>query len=283
MIRRTVHRTRDGARRATSGARPLPEFAIIGAQKSGTTSLYNYLAAGPGVLPSFTPETHFFDVWYDRGEGWYRSRFPTTASRAAASRSGGHAAITGENSPFYMVHPLVPGRMRATLPDVRLIVLLREPVDRAVSAHNHNRGLGIETATFEEAIDRELRIWEEIQRLANDPEAAERDPEKTLTVLRRFTYLTRGQYADQLERWFAEFPRERFLIMGSRDLFVDPGGTLARACGFLGIPAHALSEYEAMRAAKYADIDPALRTRLTEHFAPHNERLAALLGGQPNW
>jgi hypothetical protein len=261
----------------------LPEFAIIGAQKAGTTSLFSYLTAGPGVLRSFTPETHFFDVWYDRGAGWYRSQFPTRALRAVAGRRAGHPAIAGENSPFYLLHPIGPARRRATLPDARLIVVLREPVDRAVSAHNHNRGLGIETATFEEAIERELGMRDEIQRLANDPEAAAREPEKTATVLRRLTYLTRGHYADQLERWFAAFPREHFLILGSGDLFADPAGALARACAFLGIPAHTLDEYVAMRAGTYADISTALRAQLDGHFAPHNERLAALLGGLPNW
>ncbi len=263
-------------------ARPLPAFAIIGAQKSGTTSLYSYLTAAPGILPSREQEVHFFDMAYERGAGWYRGRFPTAAELWRAGRRAGYTAIAGETSPFYLLHPAAPRRMRAVLPEARLIVLLREPVDRAVSAHNHNSAfLGIEWASFEEAIAREFATWDKLDSML---QGSGTSLTKTDTVrLRQTAYLHRGHYAQQLERWFAEFPRDQFLIMGSGELSADPGGALARTCDFLGVPAHDLGHYPRRRAAQYDDIAPDLRACLAEHFAPHNERLFELLGTELDW
>ncbi len=127
---------------ASSGA---PAFVIVGAQRGGTTSLYRYLAAHPGVLPASRKELHYFTNRHDRGPDWYRSQFPPTPP----------GTITGESTPYYLFHPHAPRRLHAFAPDVKLIVLLRNPVDRAYSHYQLQVRRRHETLPFEEAIARE--------------------------------------------------------------------------------------------------------------------------------
>jgi hypothetical protein len=240
---------------------------VIGAQKSGTSSLYNYLTAHPAVIRAATKEVHYFDLHFQRGPDWYRSHFPTRLALARLGRRLGLDGITGEASPYYLFHPLVPARLRALLPDARLIVVLRDPVERAVSHHNHELADGFETLTLREAIEAEpLRLNGGLG-----------------FSHQHHSYLSRGRYAEQLERWFALFAHDRFLIVDSGELFADPGGVSARALAFLGLPAHDLPRYEVAGARPHTDIDPELRRRLYEYFAPHNRRLWELLGRSFEW
>ena len=111
--------------------RPLPDFLILGAQKAGTTSLHRYLEQHHAVLPPSTKEVHYFDVQWWRGEKWYRSNFPTARHRRARRLPDGRPAISGESSPYYLAHPLVPARVKQTIPAVPMIVILRDPIERA--------------------------------------------------------------------------------------------------------------------------------------------------------
>ena len=126
-------------RRRTSRLRILPRYLIIGAQKSGTTTLYEYLNQHPAVARSFIQEVHFFDLNFARGLEWYRAHFPTYLRREYVRSRRRMELITGEASAYYLFHPLVCARVRETLPDVRLIVVLRDPVERAWA---HYRGTG---------------------------------------------------------------------------------------------------------------------------------------------
>jgi hypothetical protein len=258
--------------------RVLPQFLIIGAQKGGTSSLYNYLTAHPAVVRAATKEIHYFDINHHRGPGWYRGHFPTRRRMAQLDRRLGVPAMTGEASPYYLFHPRVPERVRALLPDARLIVLLRDPVERAVSHHNHELIDGFETLDLAAAIEAEpRRLAGEAQRLAcGDGRAASFSHQHQ-------GYLSRGRYAEQLERWFGVFARERFFIADSRELFEDPAGLTARALAFLGLPEHELPGYDVAGARPHAELDLELRQRLREYFAPHNQRLYALLGMDFGW
>src|SRR2546423_14798695 len=146
--------------RATSFARPLPSFLILGAQKAGTTALYAYLRWHPGVTGPAWKEVSYFDRHYRRGVHWYRGHFPL--------RPGDR--LVGEARPGDPLHPLPPERVRATVPDAKLIALLRDPVDRALSHYHHEVALGREPPTFEEAIEAEPeRTRGEEERLARVP------------------------------------------------------------------------------------------------------------------
>ena len=197
-------------RRATSPLRALPDFLIIGAQRAGSSSLFAYVCAHPSVAEPTHKEIHFFDNNWFRGLDWYRRYFPLRA------RMGGR--ITGEASPYYLFHPAAAGRVAETLPDVRLIAVLRDPVERAYSAYQLARRQGHETLEFEEALARE------VERLAGEEERILADPRYASVAHRRFSYRTRGLYAEQLERWYERFPREQLLVVRSEDLFAEPGG-----------------------------------------------------------
>jgi sulfotransferase family protein len=265
-----------GYARATSGDRLLPDYLIIGTQRGGTTSLYKYLVQHPSLAHAMTKELRFFDLNYQRGVGWYRSRFPTRTYRRLV-RSRGGELVVGEGSPDYLFHPLVPRRVRGVLPHVKLIVLLRDPVDRAVSHYWHQFKRGHETLSFEDAIQAEPA------RLAGELEKIVANPGYVSAEWHHHSYLSRGRYANQLEAWFELFPREQFLIEQSEEFFARPALVYGRVLEFLGVPPVDLPQYETFNAFRSGEIDPGLRARLAEGFEPDNHRLYALLGRSFGW
>lgn len=123
--------------RIDSGAHLLPDYLIIGTQRGGTSSLYNYLVQHPAVGRALTKELRFFDRYYGKGVDWYRSCLPSAASRERLRGRSGLDLVVGEASPDYLFSPHAPGRVRQLLPDVKLIVLPRDPVERAWSGYQH--------------------------------------------------------------------------------------------------------------------------------------------------
>jgi hypothetical protein len=280
-------RPRRRFRLATKHFRILPSFLIIGAQRAGTTSLYHYLSAHPEVDRStsgidgaaWNKELHFFDDRFDRGPTWYRAAFPLASTRKLAELRG-RQLISGEATPYYLLHPLVPERVARTLPDVRLIALLREPVERAYSHYQLMRRERREPLSFPEAIAAEEK------RLAGEEERILADPSYRSRKHRNFSYVTRGLYADQLERWFEHFPRGQLLVLRAEDLLAQPAETYAEVLEFLGLARHSLEDFVRHNRPETpapAPIEPELRARLQERFAEPNARLAALLGRDFGW
>lgn len=266
--------------------RLLPDFIIIGAAKSGTTSLYGALTDHPFVMPCTTSdphfqntkEIHFFSSGFQRGEDWYRSHFPLESERREFEAEHGRPFLTGEASPSYILSHRAPGRIRKVLPHVKLLAVLRNPVDRAYSQFQMSRRQGLEPLeSFKEATAaEEERLGPELARLAADRRYHSPD-------LGAYSYLARGRYAEQLERWLELFPREQFLFLKAEDLFADPASALATACDFLGLPQHRPEEVSRLNAAEYAAIAPEVRAELAEYFRPHNERLYELVGIDFGW
>lgn len=248
-------------RRLTAASRLKPGFLIIGAQKSGTRVLFQYLLKHPLLLRPIENEVHYFDFKYHRGPGWYRSRFPR-------KRPG--AWMTGESSPSYMLHPLAPGRAAAFDPDSKLIAILRDPVERALSQHAMSTRKGRESLSFEHAVEAEP------ERLSGFEEALAGARANWHGSARVHSYLRRGHYAEQLKAWLAHFPRENLLVLRTEDLWTDGDRTLNRAFAFLGLPPHRLPIPEYTGQRRYT-IDPALRKRLERYFADDQARLKALL------
>jgi hypothetical protein len=254
--------------RLTAGARPLPGFLILGAQKAGTTALFAYLREHPAVTGPAWKEVSFFDRHYARGLRWYRGNFPVR-----------RAAVVGEASPSYLFHPLAPARVRAAIPDARLIALLRNPVDRAHSHYQHEVALGRETLSFEDALDAEaVRLAGEVERLVSDPGYFSH-------AWWNYTYASRGLYAEQLERWLAHFAREQLLVLFTDELAADPAETYGRVLDFLRVAPHELASYPRIFEREYEPMRPATRERLEVDFAAPNRRLAELLGRAlpPGW
>src|SRR6266540_3594706 len=163
FAKRPLRRLRADYRQLTSGFRGLPSVLIIGAQRSGTTSLFNYLTQHPDVLPPLGKEIHYFDFHYARGVDYYRGRFPYSHRL----RNG---ALTLDATPYYLMHPLVPQRAARLLPDVKLIAVLRNPISRALSHYQHEVRGGREPLSFVEALDKEAeRLAGEEERLREEP------------------------------------------------------------------------------------------------------------------
>lgn len=254
----------------TSPWRMLPGFLIVGAQRCGTTSLFKALIQHPSVRRPFGRKgVHYFDVDYGRGMGWYRSHFPLSQP--------GSRSVTGESSPYYMFHPLAPARIASDLPGVRLIVALRDPVERAYSAHAHAIARGFETEPFERAIELEA------SRLAGAEAQLRDNPGMQNHAHRHQAYLTRGQYVDQLERLERAVGRDRMHVVDSAVFFAEPAAAFGQLTSYLGLPTCASVRFGQHNARPRLDMPLSLRARLDEHFLPYDGRLAAWLGCTPSW
>jgi hypothetical protein len=271
-LRRDLVQVRHAWRARTSRMRRLPDVLIIGTQRGGTSSLYKYLGAHPSVAPSLRKETQYFTRRYGMGVAWYRVNFPLTIRGNV---------LTFEATPDYLFFPQAAARAAALVPDAKIIVLLRDPVQRAFSHHRYAMRLGIETLPFPEAIDVESG------RLEPDIEAMTDDPSFDPKAFRNFSYVSRGFYADQLERWFEWYPRDRFLFIKSEAFFADPSSTYGAVLDFLGLrqwrPRTFVNQSHPRGQTMSADLDDATRARLMRVFEPHNRRLADLLGPAFTW
>jgi hypothetical protein len=258
--------------RWTSAARPLPDFVVIGGQRCGTGSLYDHLTSHPQVVGPRIKEVHYFDLNYLRGASWYRGHFP-----AQLGDNGRARPLAGESTPYYLYHPHCPARLASLLPRCKLVALLRNPVDRAISHYHHEVARRRETLPIEEAFGREEeRVRGEVQRM-------EHDPSYQSEAHQRWSYLSRGIYVDQLERWHRHFPAEQLLVLRSEDLFTDPARRFRDVLEFLELPAHEPSDFRVRNAREYAAEGDETRSFLRDYFAPHNERLSRYLGRDLGW
>jgi hypothetical protein len=274
----------------TSPFRLLPDFIIIGVQKGGTTSLYNYLIQHPCVASAFAKEVHFFDNHtpahnYGKGMAWYRSHFEYGGYKLYKKLVYGQNLITGEGSPDYIFDTHAPQRIAARMPPVKLIALLRNPIDRAYSHYLHNvkasnsYDVGREDLSFEEAIDREE------DRLHGEKEKLLQDESYFSYNYMHYSYLSRGMYADQLKTWFDLFPKEQILVVSSEDFFANPSHIFQQVLDFLKLPAWHLTQYSSYnsRNKDTVGINPATREHLVDYFKPHNQRLYQLLDLKFDW
>jgi hypothetical protein len=242
-----------------------PEYLIIGAQKAGTTSLHAWLAEHPRVRIPRVKELHFFDHRPHGELSDYVCEFP--------DRPDG--VLSGEATPYYLFHPLVPARVQRALPDIRLIVMLRDPVERAISHHNHETELGHEVLDLRTALAREET------RLAGAEDQLRSSGR--CFAHQHYSYVSRGLYLEQLERWWQVYDRSRIHVCLSEQLFADPRGELARICVFLGLEPHAPAALRPRNVRPHdaapADVVAALR----ERFAEPNRRLAEALDRDLGW
>jgi hypothetical protein len=224
-----LHGTQQAAR-PTAPWRALPDFLIVGAQRSGTTTLYRLLADHPSVrFPRLTKGVHWFDVDYHRSPSWYRSAFPLQAALEHDARATGEPVVVGEAAPYYGFHPFAPARIAEQLPEVRLVMILRDPVTRAWSQFHHERARG-----FEPLVDFGAALAAEEARLAGAEQVLAGRPGHHLAHQHQ-SYVARGRYAEQIQRLWAAVGRERVLVLYTEHLERDPGPTLDTLHDFLGI------------------------------------------------
>lgn len=280
-VRRSLVKARLAARTRTAPLRTLPDVLIIGAQRSGTSSLYKYLGRHPNVAPSLRKEIEYFSVDYPEGEQWYRAHFPLAARRRMAAAAG-RPFVTFEATPDYLFDPRAAQRAHDLVPGAKLIAMLRDPAERAVSHYHHSVRNGLED------LDLETALRSEDDRLEGEIERALADPAYPALALRRHSYVARGRYAEQLDRWLRHYPADRMLVLRSGDLFSRPETTFDRILAFLGLPSWHPPEFRNYSYVNALDGDypapPApVRAYLEERFREPNERLVAMLGEEFRW
>jgi len=241
--------------RLTWWARQDPKFMIIGAGKSGTTSLEKYVTQHPRIKPTIVKEIHYFDYQFDHGYFWYRSHFPLKRSDQ----------IAGDFTPSYLDYPKSPQRIFEKYPNMKFVVILRNPVDRAFSQYQHTKRRGWESLDFEKAIDAESsRIKQNVE------------------YYKRYSYLARGLYFEQLKLWFSYFPQDHFLILEYSEL-LDIDKISNKIFKFLNLePFHNING-EKFNVGNYSHLEEKTRNNLMAYFKSHNNNLFKLLNHEFDW
>jgi hypothetical protein len=247
--------------REDQATRQAPDFLIVGAMKGGTTSLFRYLTQHPRILPPVKKEVHFFDKRLSHGRDWYDAHFMPRSS---------DKFITGESSPSYFLGGIAE-HVKEHCGAAKYIVLLRDPVQRAISHYNHSLRLGLEHRGFGETIDHELDVLSRGMPFELKPD--ELPP----------TYLWYGLYAHHLRHWLKRFPREQLLILRSEDMFDDPRRIVHETCRFLEIDPIELPEYPNANPGAALDDGRDVEAKLVAFFEPRNRELQELRGDHFTW
>ena len=246
-----------------------PHFMIIGVGKCGTTSLSNYMDKHPQIILSIQKEIRFFDnltvFKHELGKNWYLAHFPPIASDKNL--------LTGEATPWYFSNSHVPARIYHLFPNVKTILIFRNPVDRALSHYHSYVVAGIESRSFEEVVRSEIKILKDIA----DPTERTKswNPEKSC--------IATGIYIGFLEKWMSVFPKENFLILNHEDLKNNPEMVMNQIFDFLGVSSYKMTNYKKHNARSYSPMNDDARLILSEFYKPHNQKLEEFLDTKLNW
>ncbi|MEM9562940.1 MAG: sulfotransferase domain-containing protein [Actinomycetota bacterium] len=263
---------------ATWEQRVLPDLILAGVQRSGTTALFEALYRLPNVeRPRRGKGSHYFSYNYDRGWEWFQSQFPTEAwARSVESRTG-RPLFTFDACPYYLFHPFAVERMAQALPDVKVMVMLRDPVRRAESHYHHSVSHGHEDLPFTEALAAEH------ERMAGEIDRMEQDWSYWSHHHEHHSYLAKGLYAEQLQRLFRHYDRERVMVVPSEEFYRRPDRVLGDVTDWLGLDPVTLDTGDDRNGHAYRSMDHEMRARLIELYREPNERLYALLGRRFDW
>jgi len=246
----------------------LPDFIILGAQKCGTSSLYSYLSYHPQVIPASRKKVHFFDNNFDKGAQWYRKHFPSVVRMVSGEY------ITGEASPYYLYHPRVARRISNVVPDAKLIILLRDPVDRAISHYWHEvTYCEAEELPMKEAIEREEK------RLEGEEERLLSEKDYYSFKHQHFSYLSRGKYISQIERFREHFDDESILIIKSERFFEETQNVYDDVTDLLNIDRYIIDVAETKMEGEYKrDTPQSIRSSLEEYYSEQKDQIEEELG-----
>ena len=262
-------------RHATARFRGLANCSIVGAQKAGSSSLYYYLNQHPQVKETFGKELHYFDGslidgldTYKKGKPWYQAHFPLNHTLKKGD-------ICLDASPLYLFHPLVAERIHQLIPDCKIIMLLRNPVERAISHYFHVKKLGGETLSIEAALAQENKRLAGAIQTKNYKDAD----------FRKYSYQARGLYWQQIQQYLKFFKREQILIINSDDFFQQTPQVLNRIFEFLAIdPDYAIADLQAKNiGSKKEHVSSEVYQRLSEYYRQPNEALFNGIGERFDW
>ena len=274
-LRQAAH----GAKAAATGSsRVLPDFVIVGAQKAGTTSLFHYLQQHPQIATPSSKEVHYFDYNYHRGENWYRGHFQLTTDKAAQVAESDESVLNFEASPYYMYHPHAIERMKADLPGVKAIAMLRDPVARTFSHYWHEHNKDQDDLSLEQA------ILQEPARLAGEVDKMRADEGYRSYAHQHFSYVDRSRYGVQVQRLYDVLGAQNVCLVKSEAFFTDPAAETEKVFDFLGLDAAAGIDYAAQNVGSYGDRIPPETVAMLKDLLAEDYALLRRLGGmQFDW
>jgi hypothetical protein len=243
-----------------------PDFLVIGAAKSGTSQLIHCLYQHPMIVGTKGGvEVHYFTLNYSMGVEWYQSKFE---KRRFPNQ------LIGEKSPSYLSFPIAAQRAHDHFPNLKIIMILRNPIDRSYSFYQMRKRSRQEPLdTFEKALNSELeRTHLQTYGLPVNQSREEMDP------YRCFGYVSRSIYIYQVDAWLQFFPFTQILVIDSKDLQNNPDQTLNQVYAFLGLPEFHGHVMQPNLVNTYEPMDPETRKRLSIFFEPYNQALEQLWG-----
>lgn len=271
-------------RNLTRHSRLLPDAIIVGNNKSASNTVFYNLIEHPQIKGSSRRENRFFDANYWRGVNWYRSYFPTKSSKKKFEKNNSKMIIL-DSSPTAYLHPFAAQRVKKLLPNAKLIILFRNPVEHAYSLWFHRFRTKVESETFENCILHDQERFEETEKKWRNDEVREHTWKNL-----RLSYVSDGLYFNHIEKWFSLFPKENFHCVNIDDLAKEPIVVLNKICTFLNLPEYHFDNYtkknvnkEDKRKPTYPPMNPETRKKLVEFYKPHNEKLESFLNMKFNW
>ena len=258
--------------RLTAKKRTTPDFIIAGTPRGGTTSLFQYLSLHPNIFPPLRKEVKYFDSFYFLGKIWYQAHFPY--KRKIRENKG----ITGEATPNYLMHPVAMKRIASEIPDIKIILLLRNPIDRAYSHYKLTVKSGEEPLSFEEALAAEP------DRLRGESEKIAKDLYYSQGNWIKYSYLSRGHYIEQVPQVFELFNKSQILILRSEDFYSNTNEIYQQVLQFLGVKTWRPEKFQIFKpSTTKSRMSKETRKMLVDHFEPYNHRLYEYLNRDFEW
>ena len=266
----------DPFRQLTGNIRTLPNFIFFGGTRSGVMTLTKYVEDHPCV--ETVRNIHFFEYTYSNKIEWYKRHFPTSIYKNFFKLRHNQELLVGESTGTYFFHEQVPKRIKKHLPDVKLILMLKNPITSSYSRYNHYRNQGLEPCSFDDVIDMEMK---RINISQNNNKLQINNPDLSHYIT--CNYLRHGHYAEMLKKWLEEFPREQILILTNDEFNSRMDETLTKTFEFLELPDFHVKNKIAHNVGKYKKMNETTKQKLIDYFRPYNEDLYKILGKDLNW
>ena len=258
----------------TGSIRVLPDFLVIGAKRCGTTSLFYHLPEHPCISKSPHDNMGFFNDNFHLGINWYKSFFPTIFTRNKIKSKFGNC-LTFDVTTTYMEEESTANNVYQTKPNMKIIVILRNPVDRAYSQYHLNLREKAEKRSFEDAMEENMNEL--------NKESYERYEIKPKFSVEENNYLKKGLYAQQLRHWLNIFPMESMLILSTEEFESNQQVIYNKIFEFLNISQFEVKNTEKMEKGSYPQMKSETRSLLLDYFRSHNNELFKLINKKFDW
>jgi len=244
-----------------------PDFLIIGCQKCGTTSIYNYLIQHPKILSAYKKEVKYFNLNFQKSLSWYKSHFPLQKK----------GYISGEATPDYIIYESAAQQISNLFPSVKLLVIMRNPVERTISHYNFNVQRGVEKLPFKEA------LFEESTRIKTTNKVTNINGHSN-SYFSEYTYKLRSRYVEQVQCWLKYFPISSFYFLSLEELRQATNNQLNLIFDFLGLEGCKVENKTILNQSKINTfVKQETKIKLHNYYKPHNEKLFKLINKRFNW